>query len=82
VVALTIATALGSALVSGVFFAFSTFVMPALAARPTAEAIANIFACGRVSSKQIDGEITRAFSVFLLDTARIDHRGRLPQGRD
>lgn len=39
-VALTIATALGSALVSGVFFAFSVFVMPALAARPAPEAIA------------------------------------------
>ncbi len=39
-VALTWISVLGSALVAGVFFAFSTFVMPALAKRPPAEGIA------------------------------------------
>jgi uncharacterized membrane protein len=36
----TIATALGFALVAGVFFAFSTFVMPALARLPAAQGVA------------------------------------------
>lgn len=38
--ALTIAAALGCGLVAGIFYAFSTFVMPALAARPEPEAAA------------------------------------------
>lgn len=38
--ALTVAAALGCGLVSGIFYAFSTFVMPALAARPAPEAAA------------------------------------------
>ncbi|MGE0023668.1 MAG: DUF1772 domain-containing protein, partial [Hyphomicrobium sp.] len=37
---LTWISALGAALIAGVFFAFSTFVMPALGARPPAEGIA------------------------------------------
>jgi len=37
---LTWISVLGAALVAGVFFAFSTFVMPALGARPPAEGIA------------------------------------------
>src|SRR5688500_15391947 len=36
---LTFAAAIGSGLIAGVFFAFSTFVMKALARRPAAEAI-------------------------------------------
>ena len=36
----TLATALGSGLIAGVFFAFSTFVMPALKRLPTTEGIA------------------------------------------
>lgn len=39
VVALTLVAILGSGLVAGTFFAFSTFVMPALASRPASEAI-------------------------------------------
>lgn len=39
---LLIAAILGSGLMAGVFFAFSSFVMPALARRPTAEAVALI----------------------------------------
>jgi uncharacterized membrane protein len=38
--ALGLLTALGCALIGGVFFAFSTFVMPALNERPPAEAVA------------------------------------------
>ena len=38
--ALTLAALLGAALVAGVFYAFSTFVMGALDRRPAAEAIA------------------------------------------
>jgi len=37
---LTLATALGSGLVGGMFFAFSTFVMPALGALPASQGIA------------------------------------------
>ena len=39
-VVLTVATAIGSAAVGGVFFAFSTFVMPALRRLPAAQGIA------------------------------------------
>ena len=39
-VGLTLATALGCGLTAGVFFAFSTFVMPALGRLPAAEGIA------------------------------------------
>jgi uncharacterized membrane protein len=39
---LTFATAVGCGLIAGVFFAFSTFVMKALAQRPTAEGIATM----------------------------------------
>jgi len=39
-VALTWISALGSALIAGTFFAFSTFVMPALSQRPPSEGIA------------------------------------------
>lgn len=38
--AVTVAAALGSALVAGVFYAFSAFVMPALARLPAADGIA------------------------------------------
>jgi uncharacterized membrane protein len=38
--ALTILTALGSGIIGGVFYAFSTFVMRALRRRPAAEAVA------------------------------------------
>jgi len=37
---LTVATAIGSGLIAGVFFAFSNFVMAALARRPDSEGIA------------------------------------------
>lgn len=37
---LTLATALGAALIAGTFFAFSSFIMPALSARPASESVA------------------------------------------
>ena len=37
---LTFAAALGAGLIAGIFFAFSSFVMPALSARPADESIA------------------------------------------
>lgn len=40
VTALTMATALGSAAIGGVFFAFSSFVMPALGRLPAAQGVA------------------------------------------
>jgi len=40
VFSLTLATALGCGLVGGIFFAFSTFVMPALRALPASQGIA------------------------------------------
>lgn len=39
-VAVTFSTALGSGLIAGVFFAFSTFIMPALARLPAPQGIA------------------------------------------
>lgn len=46
--ALTLAAALGSATVGGIFFAFSTFIMRALALRPPAEGMAAMAAINRV----------------------------------
>jgi len=37
---LTLAAALGAGLIAGVFFAFSSFIMPALSARPAPESVA------------------------------------------
>src|SRR5690606_29761669 len=48
-VALTWAAAVGSALVAGVFFAFSSFVMPALATLPAAPAIRAMQAINRAA---------------------------------
>jgi uncharacterized membrane protein len=58
---LTFATALGCGLVSGVFFAFSTFVMPALARLPAAQ--------GMAAMKAINvAAITPSFMAALLGT--------------
>ena len=60
--AATLATALGSGLVAGVFFAFSTFVMDALARLPAAEGIAAMQSINRAA-------ITPLFMAVLLGTA-------------
>ncbi len=46
--ALTLAAALGSATIGGLYFAFSTFVMRALGERPPAEGMAAMVAINRV----------------------------------
>lgn len=43
-----LAAALGSGLIAGLFFAFSTFIMAALAARPPAEGMAAMVSINRV----------------------------------
>ncbi len=60
--AATLATALGCGLVAGVFFAFSTFVMPALKRLPPAHGIAAMQAIN-VSA------VTAAFMTALFGTA-------------
>jgi len=70
--ALTLVSALGCGLVAGVFFAFSTFVMPALARLPPAQGIAamqsiNITVINPLFMGALFG--TAAASVFLAVTA-------------
>lgn len=48
IAALIIAAAIGSALIGGLFFAFSTFVMRALGERPAAEGMAAMVSINRV----------------------------------
>ena len=62
VTVVTFVTALGSALVSGVFFAFSTFVMKALARLPAAQGIAAMQSINVVA-------INRWFMGALVGTA-------------
>jgi hypothetical protein len=61
-VALTIVTALGCGLCAGVFFAFSSFVMKALARLPPADAVAAMQAINVVA-------VTPAFMAALFGTA-------------
>jgi len=61
-IALTWISALGSALIAGVFFAFSTFIMQALGKRPPAEGIA--------AMQEINVVVVRsAFIVVFVGTA-------------
>jgi uncharacterized membrane protein len=60
--ALTLATALGCGLIAGVFFAFSSFVMRALARLPAAQGIAAMQSINVVA-------ITPAFMLALFGTA-------------
>ena len=60
--AATLATALGCGLVAGVFFAFSTFVMPALKRIPSAEGIAAMQSINVMA-------VTPAFMAALFGTA-------------
>jgi uncharacterized membrane protein len=55
---LTVATALGSGLVGGIFFAFSTFVMRSLASQPPASGIATMQA---INVKVLNGWFLTAF---------------------
>lgn len=58
----TLGTALGCGLAAGVFFAFSTFVMPALHRLPAAQGIAAMHAINRLA-------LTPAFMTALFGTA-------------
>jgi uncharacterized membrane protein len=60
--AATLASALGCGLVAGVFFAFSTFVMPALKRLPPAHGIAAMQSINKVA-------VTPAFMTALFGTA-------------
>jgi uncharacterized membrane protein len=60
--AATLATALGCGLVAGVFFAFSTFVMPALKRLPPAQGIAAMQSINKLA-------VTPAFMTALFGTA-------------
>ena len=60
--AATVATALGCGLVAGVFFAFSTFVMPALKRLPPAHGIAAMQSINKLA-------VTPAFMTALFGTA-------------
>ncbi len=60
--AATLATALGCGLVAGVFFAFSSFVMPALKRLPAAEGIAAMQSINVLA-------VTPAFMTALFGTA-------------
>ena len=60
--AATLATALGCGLVAGVFFAFSTFVMPALKRLPAAHGIAAMQSINKLA-------VTPAFMAALFETA-------------
>lgn len=58
----TLASALGCGLVAGVFFAFSTFVMPALKRLPAAQGIAAMQSINKLA-------VTPAFMTALFGTA-------------
>ncbi len=60
--AATLATALGCGLIAGVFFAFSTFVMPALKRLPPAHGIAAMHSINNLA-------VTPAFMTALFGTA-------------
>ncbi len=60
--AVTLATALGCGLVAGVFFAFSTFVMPALRRLPAAEGVGAMQSINQLA-------VTPAFMTALFGTA-------------
>jgi uncharacterized membrane protein len=60
--AVTLATALGCGLVAGVFFAFSTFVMPALRRLPPEHGIATMQSINKLA-------VTPAFMTALFGTA-------------
>ena len=60
--AATLITALGCGLVAGVFFAFSSFVMPALKRLPPAQGISAMRSINRLA-------VTPAFMTALFGTA-------------
>jgi uncharacterized membrane protein len=67
----TILAALGSAIIGGIFFAFSTFIMAALAARPPAEGMAAMVSINRVILRSLF--MLTFFGTALLSVALAVH---------
>src|SRR5512139_2774099 len=75
---LTIISILGAGLIAGTFFAFSTFVMPALASRPANEAVAAMQEINIVVVRSAFILVflgTAVTSLVLIVLAAIDYRG-------
>jgi uncharacterized membrane protein len=73
--------ALGSAIIGGIFFAFSTFIMAALAARPPAEGMAAMVSIDRVILRSLFMPVffgTALLSVVLAAYALIAWRPASP----
>jgi uncharacterized membrane protein len=73
--------ALGSAIIGGIFFAFSTFIMAALAARPPAEGMAAMVSIDRVILRSLFMPVffgTALLSVVLAAYALIVWRPASP----
>jgi uncharacterized membrane protein len=64
--ALTLAAALGSAIMGGVYFAFSTFIMRALGERPPAEGMAAMVAIDRVILRSLFMPVFMGTAVLSL----------------
>lgn len=78
---LTHAAAIGSGLIAGVFFAFSSFVMPALSARPPAESVAamqaiNVKVLNRSFLGTFMGTALLCVAVVVLTLVEGDAAGR------
>lgn len=67
--ALTIAAAVGAALVAGLMFAFSTSVMPGLATRPPAEGMAAMQAMNRTILNPVFGLVFGGAALLCLVVA-------------
>jgi len=67
--ALTVAAAVSSALLTGVLFAFSTSVMPALAGRPPGEAMAAMQAMNRTILNPVFGLVFGGSALLCLAVA-------------
>ena len=67
--ALTVAAAVSSAVLTGVLFAFSTSVMPALASRPPAEAMAAMQAMNRTILNPLFGLLFGGSALLCLAVA-------------
>lgn len=75
---LTIISILGAGLIAGTFFAFSTFIMPALASRPVNEAVPAMQEISIVVVRSLFIAVffgTAVTSLALIVLAAIDYRG-------
>lgn len=77
---IAIATAVGSALVGGTYFAFSAMIMPALSRRPTADAIATMRSVNRIAERGpfilvFGGTTLAAAALCVTSAGRLPHPG-------